>query len=533
MIPILYDSTETAFVSNGLGRLRDAVAVRVVEERNSIYECDFDYPVDGAHFDEIIPGRIIAVTHDDTGSIQPFDIVSYSRPINGIVTFHAVHISYRLTGQVVWSSGIYNSENAIALFNGVSGTPFTFSSDFIVNDTYMAAADGTPRTVRQMMGGIEGSFIDAYGGEWEFDKWNVIAHKSRGEYRDFAIRYGINLIDYKEDVDYLGTYTSCVPYWRGNVDGKDVIVRGDRADADLPSYSGRRAVIPLDLSDKFENRPTATQLQTMALTMMNANQTNMPSQSISVDFIRLQDTPEYAAVSSLLACSLCDTVDVIFPMYNQKARFKIVRVEWDALADRYISMELGTLSTTLAEALGITETPTKQMTGTDLAIAGDLTVGGSITSGGKITAGGRFVLPYNTYFAAKDADGNEQGMISFYADREYFGNASFPTTIRGSSISLSNPLSDFYKITRVTVSVSALSAHANVAASSHSMTAQSGFNAVGIVGWSSGSYRIRPTTHYIASNTSLYAGFANTSGGATQQAYDVVFYVLWLKATSA
>lgn len=532
MIPILYDSTETAFVSNGLGRLRDAVAVRVVEERNSIYECDFDYPVDGAHFDEIIPGRIIAVTHDDTGSIQPFDIVSYSRPINGIVTFHAVHISYRLTGQVVWSSGIYNSENAIALFNGVSGTPFTFSSDFIVNNTYMAAADGTPRTVRQMMGGIEGSFIDAYGGEWEFDKWNVIAHKSRGEYRDFAIRYGINLIDYKEDVDYLGTYTSCVPYWRGNVDGKDVIVRGDRADADLPSYSGRRVVIPLDLSDKFENRPTATQLQTMALTMMNANQTNMPSQSISVDFIRLQDTPEYAAVSSLLACSLCDTVDVIFPMYNQKARFKIVRVEWDALAERYISMELGTLSTTLAEALGITETPTKQMTGTDLAIAGDLTVGGSITSGGKITAGGRFVLPYNTYFAAKDANGNEQGMLNFYGNHEYFGNASYPTTLRGSEIYLSNPIQSLFKVTDVSKSVSAIAAHSYQSGISFSMTAQSGYNAVGVVGWFSTNFRIYPFRVEVTSNTNITASLSNATAAASSD-FTMHFYVLWLKATSA
>ena len=50
MIPILYESTESAFVSNGICRLRDCLNCVVTEERNGIYECDFDYPVDGAHF---------------------------------------------------------------------------------------------------------------------------------------------------------------------------------------------------------------------------------------------------------------------------------------------------------------------------------------------------------------------------------------------------------------------------------------------------------------------------------------------------
>ena len=44
MIPILYEKSETSFASNGLGRLRDVISAKVVEERNSIYELDFEYP---------------------------------------------------------------------------------------------------------------------------------------------------------------------------------------------------------------------------------------------------------------------------------------------------------------------------------------------------------------------------------------------------------------------------------------------------------------------------------------------------------
>lgn len=65
---------------------------------------------------------------------------------------------------------------------------------------------------------------------------------------------------------------------------------------------------------------------------------------------------------------------------------------------------------------------------------GDMVISGTFTSGGKITSGGRIVLPHNTYFAAKDANNNEQGMFFFNSGTEYFGNANYSTVIRGSSV---------------------------------------------------------------------------------------------------
>ena len=84
MIPILFEKDASGFDYNGLGRLRDCISCTVTEERNGIYECDFEYPVDGARFEDIQIGRIIVVEHDDSGNLQPFDIVSYSKPISGV-----------------------------------------------------------------------------------------------------------------------------------------------------------------------------------------------------------------------------------------------------------------------------------------------------------------------------------------------------------------------------------------------------------------------------------------------------------------
>lgn len=350
MIPILYEKTETAFISNGLGRLRDCISCIVSEERNGIYECDFEYPVDGANYDLIQVGRIIGVTHDDTGDIQPFDIVSFTKPIDGVVTFHCVHISYRQSYLTVTGSGINSLSAAFTLFgNATPANPFTYSTDK-TSTGYLGCADGIPRTVRQMLGGIEGSVLDAYGGEYEWDRWNVILHSARGQMRDFTIRYGVNMLDYNEEYDSSDCYSTCIPFW---TDGENKVI-GDKQTATGITPSGREQCIPLDVSDKFESQPTKAQVNSTGLSVMNSQNPTVPAQNIEVSFVRLQDMGEYAMYQTLLQCRLCDTINVIFPDFNSGGQFKIVKTEWNVLESKFESMELGSLSVSLSEALGIT-----------------------------------------------------------------------------------------------------------------------------------------------------------------------------------
>ena len=352
MIPILFERNETAFNNNGLCRLRDCIDARVSEERNRIYELDFDYPVNGANYSQIQFGRYVGVTHEESDDIQPFKIVSATRPINGIVSFHCTHISYEQNQIVVSGTNINSLADAFTLLGTAQPqNRFTYESDF-TSSGYMASADGTPRTVRQMLGGVKGSVLDTYGGEFEWDKFRVILHQSRGEVKDFAIRYGVNLLDYNDDTDYQGTFTSCVAYWKGT-DGEIV---STTASLDESAYDGSDIRVPLDLTDKFEEKPSVANLQTEALSYMRRNQTNIPAQSIRVDFVRLSEMGEFSAFQDLLKCKLCDSIKVIFPMYGVEATFKIVKTEWDVLDGRYVGMELGTLSTTLSEALGIGQT---------------------------------------------------------------------------------------------------------------------------------------------------------------------------------
>ena len=388
MIPILFNSNETSFNNNGLGRLRSCIKCVVSEERNGIYECDFEVPVTAEDFNEIQIGRIIGVTHDDSGDIQPFDIVSYTRPIDGIVSFHAVHISYRLSGQTTWSASVNSLEAAFNLFRNIPNTPFVYRTDKS-STGYLACADGIPRTVRSMLGGIEGSVLDTYGGEYEWDRWYVILHSARGTARDLTIRYGVNMLGYEETLDISGTYKSCVPYW---TDGATTVI-GNRQDSSGSLVTGRGACVPLDISDKFETKPTKAQVNAMGLAVMKSKNPTAPAQNIHVEFVRLQDLG-YEEYEALYDCRLCDTINVVFPSYNTKSRFKIVKTTWNVLEDRYESMELGDLSMSLSEALGISNSRDNNYVMADSS--GNVSIGGKLTVGGHTTEIGYRNNDYNT-----------------------------------------------------------------------------------------------------------------------------------------
>ena len=385
MIPILYENTETLFASNGLGRLRDCISCIVTEERNGLYECDFEYPVSGQHYELIKVGRIIGVTHDDLDDIQPFDIMSSSKPIDGIVSFHCTHISYRQSYITVRGTNINSLSDAFTLFgNSTPTNPFIYSSD-MTKTGYLACADGVPRSVRQMLGGIEGSVLDTYGGEYEWDRWNVVLHSNRGVQRPFAVRYGVNMLSYDDELDASEAYTSCIPYW---TDGTDTVV-ASKVDSGTATPGDHGECIPLDLSDKFENKPTTTALRNEAVTYISSSRPYLPAQTINVSFARLQDMAGYEDFANLERCELCDTIKVVFPDYDTDGYFKVVKTVWNALENKYDEMELGTLSASLSEALGISVSPEKggnaSPTFDSLTVTNDITAGGQIVGATNTT----------------------------------------------------------------------------------------------------------------------------------------------------
>ena len=344
MIPILYESTETQFTSNGLGRLVDTISAEVTEERNGVYELEFEYPITGEKYDLIKEGRIVAVTHDETGDIQPFILYKRVAKIDGKVKFNAYHLSYRLSNIVLKPFTATSVADAMAQIvpNSMNPNPFIFWTDKVVSSQFKLDA---PRSVRSLLGGERGSLLDVYGkGEYEFDKWTVKLHLNRGQDSGVTIRYGKNLSDITQEIDASSYFNAVAPYWQGEdevVTLPDLVV--------LEGVTEIKAV-PLDLTNSFDSPPTQEELRNLAQTRLENSSGINISENIKADFVQLWQTEEYKQYAPLQRVRLCDTVTVIYePLGVRAIQKKVIKTKWNVLLDRYDEIELGDSQTTLAD----------------------------------------------------------------------------------------------------------------------------------------------------------------------------------------
>jgi len=345
MIPILYDSAETQFTSNGLGRLKDTISCVVTEERNGVYELEFEYPISGEKYELIQEGRMIAVTHDETGDIQPFIIYKRTAKIDGIVTFNAYHLSYKLSNIIAMPFTATGITDAIAQIvpNSLPTNPFTFWTDKVVSADF---TNELPRSVRSLLGGERGSLLDVYGkGEYEFDKWTVRLYLNRGQDSGVTIRYGKNLSDVTQEIDASSYYNAVAPYWTSE---DEVVTLPDLVTLDNVTEI---KAIPLDLTSSFENAPTEDELRQTARTRLQNSSGINVTENIKADFVQLWQTEEYKDYAPLQRVHLCDTVSVIYEALGISTKKKVIRTEWNVLLDRYDEIELGDSQTTLADVI--------------------------------------------------------------------------------------------------------------------------------------------------------------------------------------
>lgn len=373
MIPILYNRLETEFRSNGLGRLAECISCRVEEERNGKYELTLEYPITGKHYAELTEGALICARHSDALDVQPFRIYKITRPLAGVVTVYARHLSYDLNKLVVLP---FTEPSLTQLFlnlpsHSVTACPFTFETDKTVNTPFSVTV---PATMRSLLGGSEGSILDVYGGEYEFDGYKVRLTNNRGTDAGVTIRYGKNLTELTQEGDASGNVTAVLPFWSGsNEDGEETTVY-----AQTPIYSGvgyleayedSRAeqytngtnvyegtitpvmVEPLDMSDEFETAPTVEQLTEAAETWLDAHASVTPAENIKVSFVQLWQTNEYKDFAPLQRVGLCDTVTVEYARLGVKATTKVIKTVYNVLLERFDSMELGEPKSTLAETI--------------------------------------------------------------------------------------------------------------------------------------------------------------------------------------
>ena len=347
MIPILFPPEEQAFTTMGLGPLKEAISCRAQEERNGIYELEMEYPVSGIRYPDIQKRCIIYAIPSPYRAAQPFRIYKITKPMDGIITVYAAHISYDLNGIPVnpfTASGIQAAMQGLK-DNSAIANPFSFYSDKSTTGTFSVSV---PTSCRSCLGGIEGSVLDTFRGEFLWDKFCVWLFNQRGQDSGVTIRYRKNLTDLEQEEDVEDLVTGIYPYW---ADQEGTLVTCNPPIVNAEGDFGFQRIKTVDFSSNFREQPTPKQLQQAAESYIRNNDIGKPKVSLKVDFVLLSQMSGYENLEILEKCDLCDTVTVQYEALGVDVTAEVVKIETNVLTERYESIEVGSIRANIAQQI--------------------------------------------------------------------------------------------------------------------------------------------------------------------------------------
>lgn len=372
--PILYSAEETEFTSNGIGVLSDALGVTVTEVLNGSYELEMSYPLGGRYFEDLDYRKIIFAKPSGAQGEQPFRIYRITKPMNGRVTVYAQHISYDLCGIPVSPFEADTVAGALTYISVLSHgeNPFRFYTD---KATVADMKSDIPKSARACLLGTDGSVLDVYGGEFQFDMYSVKLLKKRGEDRGFTVRYGVNLTDMKQEQNCADTYTGIYPYWYDQ-DTKKLVSLSEKT-VNAEGEFGYTKIKTVDLTSYFEKKPTEAELRACAEQYVKDNGIGVPTVSLDVKFELLRQSEEYGGFEFLEDAELGDTVRICFERLGVNAEARCTKTVYDALSFKYKSISLGSIRNGVTSKIVTLENTVKQST---------KMLGGAIASVARIEA---------------------------------------------------------------------------------------------------------------------------------------------------
>lgn len=387
MIPRLFEADSTVFTSGGMGSLPDVTTLEIQQDLNGEFELYMEYPVDGLHADDITVERIIFAKPDDLSNSQPFRIYDVEEELDGYkYTIYAHHIGYDLSDYPVEpfsATGVLPALTGLVSHSMVSHS-FTVWTDITNTETAFSLEE--PRSFRACIGGVQGSILDRFGGELEWDGFTVKLHAHRGSDRGVYIRYAKNLESFKNERE-SENWTGVLAYWSQD----DQTIMGDIQYITDHAQYARERIYLLDATEDFDDPPVPSDLNARATQYMTANDFGVPfSDTLKISFVPLWQTEEYKNIASLERVALGDTVHVIYRSYN--VAMQVISVIYDGVLGKYKEITLGkkkaTLSSTIKQIIndssdGVVATAVSMMQGA-IDHAADVIAGGT---GGYIVIG--------------------------------------------------------------------------------------------------------------------------------------------------
>lgn len=360
MRPILYNANETAFETYGLGEI-DATKAQVTRERNGNYTLYIEYPASGPLAGTFKNDMRIKSDAGLRTKNQTFFISRILKDSTGILKVYAKHISHLTETMAIRNNtnatGTAQAALAIWALNALGGIRFDTWSDIdLTSKTSWNIADF--KTARDVLGGVKGSILDVWGGEYEFDNTVIRLHKQLGRKSPTVLEYGRNILRAEDDQDIEGAYTSVYPYatytpenqgtGEGGATSQQVTVELPEKYVDGPYiglYNERRVLI-VDFSSNFKDKevPTIDKLRRLAKEYAINNRLGLPKINTKIEYVDLSKTLDYKLTQILEEAELCDIVPVYYPQIGLTSEdAKLTTIVYDVLLEQNDSVEVGVI----------------------------------------------------------------------------------------------------------------------------------------------------------------------------------------------
>lgn len=364
MRPILFNKNEQSFDTYGLGEL-NVTKGTVTRERNGNYTLYAEIPVNDPAVAGLEKEMKLKADAGLRTKNQTFEISRIVKDSSNIVKIYGQHISHKLEYMVLRNATAFSGTayNALAIWKNALIGDLTFDVWSDVETTGKGLFDiSKMENARQALGGVEGSILDIYGGEYEFDNMTIRLHKQLGRTAPTVLEYGRNILSAELDETIESSYTSVLPFATYTPEGSTgddsqpdpitVTIPENYVDSKYKALYAHRRIKVVDFSSEFstdskkKNIPTPEKLRTLANDFMERNAIGKPKINIKIEYADLAKTLDYADNGWIEELELCDIVPVYYPQIGlTDETAKVTTVTYDFINERNESVEFGDIGT--------------------------------------------------------------------------------------------------------------------------------------------------------------------------------------------
>jgi len=366
MRPILFNKNETAFDTYGMGEL-NVTKGTVTRERNGNYTLYAEIPVNDPMVAILEKEMKLKADAGLRTKNQTFEISRIVKDSSNIVKIYGQHISHKLEYMGLVNGRPFSGSafTALAIWHNATIGDLRFDVWSDIQTTGKGVFDiSKMENARQALGGVEGSILDIYGGEYEFDNMTVRLHKQLGRTAPTVLEYGRNILSAELDETIESAYTSVLPfatYTPDKPEGDTSDSQPDPVTVTLPEnyvdskykalYAHRRIKV-VDFSSEFKSDskskdiPTPDKLRKIANDYMERNEIGKPKINIKIEYADLARTLDYADNGWIEEVELCDIVPVYYPQIGlTDETLKVTTITYDFVNERNESVEYGDIGT--------------------------------------------------------------------------------------------------------------------------------------------------------------------------------------------